>query len=208
MDQAGARACTLIIWSWDPAFIAIGLAPTTRTALSVRSSSSSMRSGGMAVPHIVFDPRVPDLLPGPASGLPPPRATRAAIARDERPHPPPMHAIACGGSSKRPSVPTLSRARGRASPNPRVAPLSRGPAGSRGQWPLPCTTLEGTDNTPRWDAALMRLRQDIAPYTAPTPHLLGGRAPDAGRVRPLHLARRALRAAVYDDDNSSARTRS
>ena len=72
-------------WSWDAAFIAIGLAhhdPDRALREIEHLFGAQWRDG--RVPHIVFDPRVPDYWPGPefwASAATSELAPRAQIGR-------------------------------------------------------------------------------------------------------------------------------
>src|SRR6187431_2861217 len=82
-------------WSWDSAFIAIGLAhiDPSRALEELEHLFKAQWADGR-VPHIVFDPNVPDYWPGPdlwgsreVSAAPTTVATSGLIQ-------PPMHAIA------------------------------------------------------------------------------------------------------------------
>jgi hypothetical protein len=158
------------------------------------------------VPHIVFDPRVPDYWPGPefwasaaTSTLAPRAPATSGLIQ------PPMHAIAVWR--------ILKSAVGPERFHERVARLYpkllawhhyladlRDPEGSGlitvyHPW-------EGTDNTPRWDAALMRLEtKDIAPYTRTDISLVDAdeRPTRAEYDRYIWLVEQ-LRAAGYDDE--------
>ena len=83
-------------WSWDSAFVAIGLAPVNldRALRELETLFSAQWSDGR-VPHIVFNPEAHDYFPGPewwASA-----STNAAAPRDRATSglvQPPVHAIA------------------------------------------------------------------------------------------------------------------
>jgi hypothetical protein len=126
------------------------------------------------VPHIVFDPRVPDYWPGPelwasresSAHAPRDRATSGLIQ-------PPMHAIAVWDIAR---IARLDRDDAKPELLTRVRALypmlfawhrylaeRRDPDGT-GMISV-YHPWEGTDNTPRWDAALARIKTgDLPPY--------------------------------------------
>jgi hypothetical protein len=151
-------------WSWDSAFIAIGLAqidPDRALGELEHLFRAQWRDG--RVPHIVFDARVEDYRPGPglwasaASSTLAPRdiATSGLIQ-------PPMHAIAVdhvwsvAGSAASPAFVDRIRAL-----YPKLLEWHRYLSRERDPEGAGLLTIyhpwEGTDNTPRWDAALARL---------------------------------------------------
>lgn len=195
-------------WSWDSAFIAIGLAHVDpqRALAELEHLFAAQWSDGR-VPHMVFDPRVEDYVPGPglwasaASSDAAPRgvATSGLIQ-------PPMHAIAAehvwkiaGARADREFV-----ARIRAL-YPRLLAWHRYLARERDPDRSGLLTIyhpwEGTDNTPRWDAALARLAVgERGSYSRTDTSLVGAseRPSKAEYDRYLWLVDR-LRLAGYDD---------
>ena len=157
-------------WSWDAAFIAIGLAhhePDRALSEIEHLFEAQWRDG--RVPHIVFDPRVPDYWPGPefwasaATSVAPRAPATSGLIQ------PPMHAIAVQRILESAVGPERYHARvARLYPKlvawHRYLAEQRDPEGSGlvsvyHPW-------EGTDNTPRWDAALLRLKVGELPsYT-------------------------------------------
>ncbi len=151
-------------WSWDSAFIAIGLAqidPDRALGELEQLFRAQWRDGRL--PHIVFDPRVEDYRPGPplwasaaSSALAPRDIATSGLIQ------PPMHAIAIdqvwsvAGAGARPSF--VDRIR---SLYPKLLEWHRYLSRERDPEGGGLLTIyhpwEGTDNTPRWDAALARL---------------------------------------------------
>jgi hypothetical protein len=193
-------------WSWDAAFIAIGLAhhdPDRALREIEHLFGAQWRDG--RVPHIVFDPRVPDYRPGPdfwssaaTSDLAPRAPATSGLIQ------PPMHAIAVWRILQSAVGPERFHARvGQLYPKllawHRYLADRRDPEGSGlitvyHPW-------EGTDNTPRWDAALMRLEtKEIAPYTRTDTSLVEAdeRPTRAEYDRYIWLVEQ-LRGAGYDD---------
>jgi hypothetical protein len=202
-------------WSWDSAFIAIGLAHLDpgRALGELEHLFAAQWSDGR-VPHIVFDPRVPDYRPGPdlwASGessahAPRGRATSGLIQ-------PPMHAIAVHDIAK---LAGLERDAGaNASLLQRIRALypkllawhrylaeRRDPEGT-GMISV-YHPWEGTDNTPRWDEALARIEVgDLPPYARTDLLEVGAaeRPTKAEYDRYLWLVAR-LREVGYDDERA------
>jgi hypothetical protein len=158
------------------------------------------------VPHIVFDPRVPDYWPGPefwasaaTSDLAPRAPATSGLIQ------PPMHAIAVwrilestvGAERFQPRVARLY---------PKLLAWHRYLAERRDPEGSGLITVyhpwEGTDNTPRWDAALLRLQApDLTPYTRTDTSLVDAdeRPTRAEYDRYIWLVAR-LRDAHYDDD--------
>jgi hypothetical protein len=163
-------------WSWDSAFIAIGLAhlDPARAIEELEHLFAAQWSDGR-VPHIVFDPKVPDYWPGPdlwgsrgVGGAPTSVATSGLIQ-------PPMHAIAVW------RILAIARAEHVAEKDrralvtracalyPKLLAWHRYLVERRDAERSGLITVyhpwEGTDNTPRWDAALARIDVgDIPPY--------------------------------------------
>ena len=157
-------------WSWDTAFIAIGLAhlDTGRAATEIRSLFDHQWKNGK-VPHIVFNADAPpeSYFPGPehwasaADTLDSP----SGLARSSGLCQPPVHAIAVR------RVLEIARSRGEGEPEARafVAEIypkllawhrylatARDPEGS-GLVTIFHPWESGTDNSPRWSAALERV---------------------------------------------------
>ena len=167
-------------WSWDSAFIAIGLArlDTRRAARELTTLFAAQWATGM-VPHIVFNPNVP-----PGSYFPDAErwacADLSSAAPPAPPHTsglcqPPVHAIAArhiwrvaaregeaavadAGSFLRDLYPRLLAWH-------RYLATARDPEGS-GLVAIYHPWESGTDNSPRWDAAMAAVTVgDLPPYT-------------------------------------------
>jgi glucosylglycerate hydrolase len=166
-------------WSWDSAFIAIGLAQVDldRALRELETLFAAQWSDGR-VPHIVFNPHAADYFPGaewwasastsrhapraPAtSGLIQPPVHALALLhiyrRATRTHPPP--APAGGPPSRGPADAIDERVR---QLYPRVLAWHRYLAAARdphddGLLVIYHPWESGTDNSPRWDAALGRV---------------------------------------------------
>jgi len=195
-------------WSWDSAFIAIGLAhlDVGRALAELENLFAAQWRDGR-VPHMVFDPRIEDYQPGPglwssaASSPAAPReiATSGLIQ-------PPMHAIALARiwsiAGSRADPPFVARVRAL---YPKLLEWHRYLARERDVEATGLLTIyhpwEGTDNTPRWDAALARLEiGERAPYPRTDMRVVDGpeRPTKAEYDRYLWLVER-LRAVGYDD---------
>jgi hypothetical protein len=196
-------------WSWDSAFIAIGLAhvdPDRALGELERLFRAQWRDG--RVPHIVFDARVRDYFPGPdlwasaetSADAPRKPATSGLIQ-------PPMHAIAVWRIwqtvGARASDSFVGRVRAL---YPGLLAWHRYLAHRRDPEHSGLLTVyhpwEGTDNTPRWDAALARLDVgDVPPYARYDTSIVGApeRPTKAEYDRYLWLVG-LLRSARYDDD--------
>ncbi|WP_411061587.1 MGH1-like glycoside hydrolase domain-containing protein [Streptomyces sp. E11-3] len=154
-------------WSWDSAFIAIGLRHLSplRAQLELETLLNAQWGDGR-VPHIVFNPSVPldAYFPSPdfwrsstagrAAGAPRGRQTSGLVQ-------PPVHALAAWLVHR--SDPGLSRAR---SFLPRVYPrlvswhrflLQQRDAGGGGLASVVHPWEQGMDNSPCWDAPLSRI---------------------------------------------------
>jgi hypothetical protein len=157
-------------WSWDSAFIAIGLAHTDpdRALREMESLFAAQWTDGR-VPHIVFNPDAADYFPGPdrwaTAELTPaaPRAPRTSGLVQ-----PPVHALALdriwevGDGGIRARVEALLP---RAVAWHRYLATARDPDQS-GLLSIYHPWEAGTDNSPRWDDALARLAVgETLPYT-------------------------------------------
>jgi hypothetical protein len=158
------------------------------------------------VPHIVFDPRVPDYWPGPefwgsaaTSDLAPRAPATSGLIQ------PPMHAIAVWRILESAVGPERFHAR-IAQLYPKLLAWHRYLAERRDPEGTGLITVyhpwEGTDNTPRWDAALLRLRVgEVTAYTRTDTSLVDAdeRPSRAEYDRYIWLVD-LLRGARYDDD--------
>ncbi|MGH3443385.1 MAG: glucosylglycerate hydrolase, partial [Nitriliruptorales bacterium] len=199
-------------WSWDAAFIAIGLAhlDPARAAAELAGVLDRQWTSGL-VPHIVYTPGVgPDVYFPDASRW---GTERAAAAPIGEPRPsgicqPPVHAVAARriwqlsrrGDDVRAAIAHLY---------PRLLSWHRYLAETRDPEGSGLVTIvhpweSGTDNSPRWDDALGRVTagDDLPPYEradlrhVPDPSM---RPTDADYDRYLWLVER-LKRVRYDDD--------
>ena len=194
-------------WSWDAAFIAIGLAhhdPDRALGEIEHLFDAQWRDG--RVPHIVFDPRVPDYWPGPefwasaaTSELAPRAPATSGLIQ------PPMHAIAVWRILESAVGPEGFHTRV-ARLYPKLLAWHRYLAERRDPEGTGLITVyhpwEGTDNTPRWDAALLRLQISAPPsYRRTDTSLVDAdeRPSRAEYDRYIWLVDQ-LRGARYDDD--------
>jgi hypothetical protein len=200
-------------WSWDSAFIAIGLAhlDPSRALGELEHLFRAQWTDGRA-PHIVFDPSVPEYWPGPdlwgsreVSAAPRAVATSGLIQ-------PPMHAIAVWRILEIARAERVSEAemrdlvaRSRAL-YPKLLAWHRYLAERRDPERSGLITVyhpwEGTDNTPRWDAALAMIEVgELPPYPRTDVSLVDSseRPTKAEYDRYLWLVG-LLRAAKYDDE--------
>ena len=200
-------------WSWDSAFIAIGLAhlDPSRALGELEHLFKAQWSDGR-VPHIVFDPNVPEYWPGPdlwgsreVSAAPKTVATSGLIQ-------PPMHAIAVWRILEIARAERISEAamrdlvaRSRAL-YPKLLAWHRYLAERRDPERSGLITVyhpwEGTDNTPRWDAALGMIEVgELPPYPRTDVSLVDAseRPTKTEYDRYLWLVG-LLRAAKYDDE--------
>ncbi|CAN5187204.1 hypothetical protein BH18CHL2_BH18CHL2_03530 [soil metagenome] len=202
-------------WSWDSAFHAIGLAHVdpARALAELEHLFRAQWSDGR-VPHIVFDPHVADYWPGP-------ELWASSAVSDAAPRDlftsgliqPPMHAIALWRIAQ---AAGLGGPGGDAAAASRLLPRVRALYPSLVRWhrylakrrdPEGSGLItvyhpwEGTDNTPRWDAALARIDVgELPPYVRHDTAVVGSdeRPSMAEYDRDLWLAS-LLRAAAYDD---------
>lgn len=190
-------------WSWDSAFHAIGLAHVdpSRALTELEHLFEAQWSDGR-VPHIVFDPAVGDYWPGPAlwaSSATNPAAPRGVATSGLIQ--PPMHAVAVWhvlqvAKDLRDRVALLY---------PKLVAWHRYLAERRDPGETGLLSIyhpwEGTDNTPRWDAALARIDiGELPPYARSDVQLVAA----AERPTKLEYDRylwlvALLRGAAYDD---------
>ncbi|MET9500627.1 hypothetical protein ABZY42_02615 [Streptomyces sp. NPDC006622] len=154
-------------WSWDSAFIAIGLRHVSpRRAQTELETLLDAQWGDGRIPHIVFNPSVPldAYFPSPdfwrsstagrAAGAPRTVQTSGIVQ-------PPVHALAAWLTHR--ADPGLSRARGfLARVYPRLAAwhrylLHRRDLGGGGLVSVVHPWEQGMDNAPSWDAPLARI---------------------------------------------------
>ena len=158
-------------WSWDSAFIAIGLAAidADRALRELESLFSAQWADGR-VPHIVFNPTARDYFPGPDrwaaaelnAGAPRNPQTSGLIQ-------PPVHALALERIWETSSDPDIRSRLTALLPKAvawhRYLATQRDPTGS-GTLSIYHPWESGTDNSPRWDAPLARLEVgQTSPYT-------------------------------------------
>jgi hypothetical protein len=189
-------------WSWDSAFVAIGLRHLSPTrAQRELESLLGAQWGDGRIPHIVFDPSVPAdaYFPGPSFW-------RSADAPDAPAVPtsgivqPPAHALAAWETHR--ADPAASRSRGFLR---RVYPrlvawhaylTTRRDLGGRGLVSVVHPWESGMDNSPAWDGPL-------APVTPLPPTAFGRRdlahAPAAERPTDADYGRYVRLAADYRD---------
>ncbi|MGW1888996.1 MGH1-like glycoside hydrolase domain-containing protein [Streptomyces sp. NPDC002004] len=161
-------------WSWDSAFIAIGLRHVSplRAQIELETLLDAQWGDGR-VPHIVFNPAVPldayfpspdfwrSSVAGRAAGSPRGVQTSGIVQ-------PPVHALAAWLVHR--ADPELSRARSfLARVHPRLAAwhrylLHRRDAGGHGLASIVHPWEQGMDNSPCWDAPLARVRP-AAPHS-------------------------------------------
>jgi hypothetical protein len=202
-------------WSWDSAFVAIGLGHVdpARAVTELTSLFRAQWRNGM-VPHIVFDPAVPpgSYFPGPerwASDVSVHAADGIATSGVCQP---PVHAIAlhrvwtaaeaAGDGSAERIRPDVIALWPKLAAWHRYLRTARDPEGS-GLVSLWHPWESGLDNSPRWDPSLARVRPgELAPYTR---HDLihvadaGERPTDGEYDRYLWLVH-LLHGCAYDDD--------
>ena len=159
-------------WSWDAAFIAIGLAYTNpaRAWLDLRHLFEAQWPDGR-VPHIVFDPRTAegDYFPGPAFWQVPAYGSRPAGGSTALVQPP-MHATAAWAVYQRAAAPGTDGAQAAAAElawlYPRLVKqqeylLGRRDASGNGLASIVHPWESGLDNSPSWDAALSAVPADL-----------------------------------------------
>jgi len=200
-------------WSWDSAFIAIGLAhlDPSRALGELEHLFKAQWTDGR-VPHIVFDPNVPEYWPGPdlwgsreVSAAPTAVATSGLIQ-------PPMHAIAVwrilaiARAERVPEAALRDLLARSCALYPKLLAWHRYLVERRDPERSGLITVyhpwEGTDNTPRWDAALAMIDVgELPPYPRTDVSLVDAseRPTKAEYDRYLWLVG-LLRAANYDDE--------
>lgn len=168
-------------WSWDSAFIALGLAhlDDQRAAEELRSLFSGQWATGK-LPHIIFDPNAP-----PKSYFPDAERWNSSALSSDAPSErhtsglcqPPVHAVAVlrifESARDKGEERQLSLARAFLKDSyPRLLSWHRYLATARDPEGSGLVTIyhpweSGTDNSPRWDAALeaVEVGEDLPPYT-------------------------------------------
>ncbi|HEY0637584.1 MAG TPA: glycogen debranching protein [Pseudonocardiaceae bacterium] len=203
------------MWSWDAAFVAIGLATVNldRAVLELDTLLAAQWSTGM-LPHIVFAPGDTDYFPGPdrwgclESGAPAPAAPRTSGICQ-----PPVHAIAlqrivAAGrrgerTDRRVAEEFLARAWGPMVAWHRWIVTSRDPSGS-GLVTVYHGWESGMDNSPRWDGPYSRVEvgPDLPPYQRRDTAVVGDasqRPSDLEYDRYLWLVEQMRRAGYSDE---------
>ncbi|MFI7520083.1 MGH1-like glycoside hydrolase domain-containing protein [Micromonospora globbae] len=190
-------------WSWDSAFIAVGLAHV-RPDRAWRELESLFRAqwADGRVPHIVFNPRLPvgAYFPGPefwASD----RADGAPAAATSGLVQPPVHALAAWLAYRR--APSDAARAALARLYPRLAAQQRYLATRRdvGGGGLACVVHpweSGLDNSPAWDGPMAAVPADVAVVRAYRRHDTR-HAPAAHRPTDLDYARYVAIVAGYRD---------
>ncbi|HEY3262994.1 MAG TPA: glycogen debranching protein [Pseudonocardiaceae bacterium] len=207
------------MWSWDAAFVAIGLAAVNldRAVLELDTLLAAQWSTGM-IPHIVFAEdgadRNGEYFPGPdrwgclESGAPAPKSPRTSGICQ-----PPVHAIAvqrivAAGrrgerTERRVAEDFLARAWGPMMAWHRWLASARDPSGD-GLITLYHGWESGMDNSPRWDGSYSRVvvGDDLPPYRRRDTVVVGDssqRPSDLEYDRYLWLVEQ-MRRVGYDDD--------
>jgi hypothetical protein len=158
-------------WSWDTAFLAIGLAYVNpaRAWRDLRSLFEAQWPDGR-VPHIVFDPRTAegDYFPGPGVWDVPAYAGRPARGSSGLTQPP-LHAVAAWEVYRRAAAHGAAAARQARAElawlYPRLVAqqaylTGRRDAGGAGLAAIVHPWESGLDNSPAWDAALLAVPAD------------------------------------------------
>jgi hypothetical protein len=159
-------------WSWDAAFIAIGLAYVnpTRAWRDLRSLFEAQWPDGR-VPHIVFDPRTAeaDYFPGPAFWDIPAHSGRPARGSTGLVQPP-LHAVAAWEVYRRSTSHGAACARQARDElawlYPRLVAQQRYLSGARNVGGTGLASIvhpweSGLDNSPSWDAAMAGVPADL-----------------------------------------------
>jgi glucosylglycerate hydrolase len=199
-------------WSWDSAFIAIGLArlDVPRAAAELRSLLAAQWSTGM-VPHIVFTPGADDYFPGPERWGTDDAPARPAGHRTSGICQPPVHAIAVahildrgrenGGADQEAAEAFAAESFDALLAWHRWLTRTRDPE-SVGLVEIVHSWESGFDNSPRWDEPYARMAPGpIAPFTRrDTQHVddAAERPTDEEYHRYLWLVDQ-IRAAGFDD---------
>jgi hypothetical protein len=198
-------------WSWDAAFIAVGLArvSVTRALTELRSLLAAQWSTGM-IPHIVFTPGA-DYFPGPdvwqteRAGMMPTGVQTSGICQ------PPVHAIALarilqiaadqGGPAQEEARAFAAEAVPKLAAWHRWLSTARDPDG-QGLVQIHHGWESGMDNSPRWDAAYAAItvthEQELRRHDTALVADASERPSDAEYQRYLHLVAQ-MRSVDYDD---------
>jgi hypothetical protein len=200
-------------WSWDSAFIAIGLSrlDVPRAAAELRSLLAAQWSTGM-VPHIVFSPDEADYFPGPDRWGTDEAPAKPAGVRTSGICQPPVHAIAVahildrgrenGGADQEAAEAFAAESFDALLAWHRWLVSARDPQGV-GLVEIVHSWESGFDNSPRWDGPYARIEPGpVAPFTRrDTQHVddAAERPTDREYHRYLWLVDQ-IRAAGFDDD--------
>jgi glucosylglycerate hydrolase len=193
-------------WSWDSAFIALGLAHVdAERALRELETLFGAQWADGRVPHIVFNPEAGDYFPSPewwASAQTSPLAPRSPATSGLIQ--PPVHAIALQRIVEVAPADLRTRIEGLYQ---QIVEWHRYLAGARDPSGSGLLTIyhpweSGTDNSPRWDAALARVNVGTLPeyqrHDLKHVHDVSERPTNAEYDRYLWLVE-LLKAAGYDD---------
>jgi glucosylglycerate hydrolase len=199
-------------WSWDAAFVAIGLArvDVARAVTELRSLLAAQWSMGM-IPHIRFSPGADDYFPGPERWGTDGIAARPAGVRTSGICQPPVHAIAVrhvldrgrerGGADRAVAEAFAAESLDALLAWHRWLAAARDPDGV-GLVEIHHSWESGFDNSPRWDAPYARITPGPVPPFArrDTKHVATAaeRPTDAEYTRYLWLVEQ-LKAVGYDD---------
>lgn len=200
------------MWSWDAAFVAIGLAriDVPRAVTELRTLLAAQWSTGM-VPHIVFAAGDGDYFPGPDRWGTDAAAARPAGVRTSGICQPPVHAIALrhildrgrerGGADRRAAEEFAAESFDGWLAWHRWLARVRDPDGV-GLVEIHHGWESGFDNSPRWDGPYARIVPGpVAPFTRRDTRHVGGadeRPTDAEYTRYLWLVEQ-MRSVSYDD---------
>ncbi len=202
-------------WSWDAAFVAIGLArvDVARAVTELRSLLAAQWSTGM-IPHIVFSPDATDYFPGPDRWGTDDVAARPAGVRTSGICQPPMHAIALrhildrgrenGGADAEVAEAFVEESFDHWLAWHRWLAAARDPDGV-GLIEIHHSWESGFDNSPRWDGPYSRVVPGPVPPFVRRDTAAGGsgeRPSDAEYVRYLWLVEQ-LRSVGFDDERAS-----
>lgn len=199
-------------WSWDAAFVAIGLArvDVARAVTELRSMLAAQWSTGM-IPHIRFSPGADDYFPGPERWGTDGVAARPADVRTSGICQPPVHAIALrhvldrgrerGGTDREVAEAFAAGALDALLAWHRWLATARDPDGV-GLVEIHHSWESGFDNSPRWDAPYARITPGpVPPFTRRDTHHVASaaeRPTDQEYTRYLWLVEQ-LAAVGYDD---------
>ena len=202
-------------WSWDAAFVAIGLARVDvgRAVTELRSLLAAQWSTGM-IPHIRFSPRADDYFPGPDRWGTDAVAARPDGVRTSGICQPPVHAIALrhvldrgrerGGADRAAAEGFAGESLDALLAWHRWLATARDPDGV-GLVEIHHSWESGFDNSPRWDAPYARIVPGpVPPFTRRDTLHVGSaaeRPTDAEYTRYLWLVEQ-LRSAGYDDERA------